>query len=317
MKYKLLLSLFICAFTATGLFSDDLLNRVVAIVGDRPITSIDLAMKKRQIKREKGRKKDHRGADSQALDLLIKRELVYLVAEEESINIKDRQVEDLIRKETKGRGLKSEKALGKVIRKERGLSLDEYKENIKLQLITAQIFSLRVKIPPPKEKQIKQWYKKNKKAIGYKYRIRIIRKRYRKGDGADELRVSKIMNQAKVAARENFSKAARKYSDHPSKTRGGNLGWIRLDELVQKVDPFVANQVYTMKKRGLSRVFVGEKGYYIIKIEKITAISLEDIRDRIEMIIMTENRQDAFEKWAIEERKNVAVKILLNNYREP
>jgi len=317
MKHKLLLSIIIWLFTTGGVFSDDLLNEVVAVVADRPITTIDLALKKRQLKREKGRKKDHRGLDSQALDLLIKREIVYIVGEEESISIKDRQVEDIIRNELKARGLKNMKSLAKAIRKEKGLDLDEYKTVIKLQLITSQILNLRIKVPSPTEKQIKKWYRKNKKALGNKYKLRIIQKRYRKGDPADELRVNKIISKANVLAQQNFSKAASKFSDHPSKRKGGRLGWMRLDELVQKVDPFVANKVYMMKRPGNSGVFVGEKGYYIIKIDKVTPIKISEIRDRIIMIISQETRQVAFEKWVKDERKNISVKINLSNYREP
>ena len=163
--------------------------------------------------------------------------------------------------------------------------------------------------------QIQDWYTKNKKSIGEKVLLRVITKEYKKGDVKDELRANKEINKARKEALKDFDKTAKKYSDHPSKNNGGLLNWIALGDIARS-DRVLAGAANNTKKGQVSQVFVGSSGYYIIKIEDKKDISLEEAYDLIRSVLYQENMLKDYEKWIIQQRKNIAVKIFLDDYRE-
>lgn len=75
---------------------------------------------------------------------------------------------------------------------------------------------------------------------------------------AIEKRMDDLIDQMKRGAR--FSDVARKYSEAPGASRGGDLGWMTLDQLDRGFQPVVLN----MQPGQLSKPFKTAKGYHVL-----------------------------------------------------
>lgn len=296
----------------------DVLNSIVAVVGNKPITRIDLDEAVTEFKSRKGVKKTSgRNEESQVLDLLISRAIVDIVAREESISISDLRVNDAIERDMEMRGFKSEDAYDRVIRRETGLSLEDYRKELRHQLKTQQVVNLKVTVENPTPSQVEEWYRINKSKIGKKYLFRIIQMKYSTGNTQQELQVSKKMKTAQAQARRSeqaFIEAVKNYSDHPSKnSRGGLIGPLRLDEIAQ-FDPTVAGMVQNTQPGRVSPVFVGRGAYYTIRVQDARDIGIEEIYDMIHSILYRENQEMAFQRWVAQQRRRESVTVFLGNY---
>lgn len=284
------------------------------MVGDVPITAIDL---KSEVDRNNIKKiTSSRNAESVALDQLIEKAIIDQVLKEESISIPESQVDDILKKSMADNGFKDEKAFEQVLRQQMNMSLAEYRKEITDNLKIQQISQLQISVPPPREEAIKEWYLKHKKEIGNKYLLRIIKKKYNPDNPKDELSVNKAMNEARLEAVNNFAAAAIKHSDDPSASKGGLLGWMRIDEMAQK-DPTMANVVYRMSSGEVSIVFVSGNNYCIVKVDAAQPVSLEDASPLIGQKLYMENQKEGYKEWIKMKRKTTAVKIFLKNYQNP
>lgn len=318
-QYKIVTLLFIMSFL--GISAAEVIDEIVAVVGNVPVTSIQLEKEKADFlkRKKKGKqfniKTDRRPIESQVLDLLISRAIVDLVAEEESVTVPPERVDSAIKKEMEARGIKDEKQYRKMIERQLGMPYHKYRQELARQIKTQQVVQLRVSVPNPTPSQVENWYRLNKSKIGNKYFIRLIVKRFKKGDTKDEIRVNRIMNQARALALRNFPAAAKKYSEHVSRKRGGLVGWVRLDQLAQ-MDPVLAGLVNATPPGRVSRVVASGNQYLLVKVERTAPIPLDEVYDQIRMILYRQNEEAAFVKWVQDQRKNIAVKIFLKDYKE-
>lgn len=292
-------------------------NSVIALIGGVPITQIDFDRGLKDFKSRKGVKVEKgRDVPSQVLDLLISRTIVKLSAEEESIVVSDKRVDEALASEISKRGLSSEKQFAEAVKKSLGISLAQYKEEMRRQLVTQQVMQLKVNVPPPSQDQIEDWYASNKSKLGNEYLFRLIFMPLRNKSTAEEIRINKAMESAKKLAKTNFAAAAKKYSSHPSKARGGLSSWTRLDELAM-FDRVLAGAVQNSRRGQVSQVFVGERGYYIVKVERSRRVTLDSVIPQIQTLLYAQNEQIAFVKWVKKERRRIAVDIRLQGYIEP
>ena len=96
--------------------AEELINDIVAIVGETPITALDLQQEKKNFKPSK---KENRNTESQVLDSLINRALIDSVLKEEVISIPESQVDEIIKNTMLDNGIKDEKAFEAALMKQR------------------------------------------------------------------------------------------------------------------------------------------------------------------------------------------------------
>ena len=290
---------------------------VVAVVGNVPITDLDLERETGYFTRRKGIKKNRkRDIKSQVLDLLISRAIIDFVAKQEEIAVSPKRIKAAIKKEMNLRKIKSEAVFKQKVERELKIKYTEYKKELARQIKTQQVMQLRVEVPNPTPSQIEAWYNLNKrKRIPQKYTIRLITKRFNR---SNELQVSRTMRTAQKEARRNFALAAKKYSDHPSKYRGGLIGSRDPFELA-KISELVARVTMTTRTGRISQIVRDARTsrYYFIKVENVRKIPLSELYERIRIILYEQNKQVAFEKWVKDQRKRIAVNIYLKGYADP
>jgi putative peptidyl-prolyl cis-trans isomerase len=291
--------------------SQEVINDIVAIVGETPITALDL---KQEVKNFKAtRKPDNRNLESRALDKLINKAIIDSVLKEEVISIPESQVNEIVKKTMNDNGFKDEKAFETVLMQQANLTLADYKQELLNNLKMQQIAQLKINIPTPRETEVKDWYNKHRNELGNKYFIRGIQKAYNPDNPREELAVSKLMGTAREESLVNFQNAVMKYSDNTA--NAGALGWFRLDEL-NNVDPTMANIVSRLKQGDVSMVFVSRNNYFLVKVEQITPVSLEDATPIIMQNLYREKQGNAYENWLSEKRKSTSVKVYMKNYQE-
>jgi putative peptidyl-prolyl cis-trans isomerase len=307
-------ALLFAALSQSHLFSAVLVD-VVAVVANAPVTNLDLASEVERMQKRRGFKKEKRGLQSQALDTLIGRAIIDVIAREESVTISPERIKNQLKKEMDMRGILREEEYKKVIKRDTGLEFDDYKEEMARQLKTQQVMQLRVSVPNPTPSQVEEWYRQNKTRVGKKYNFRLI---FIPVHG-NELQVSNNMKAARAmgaTSSSGFASAAAKYSAHPTRARGGLMVDQRLDQLAQ-IDPILAGAVNGTPQGQTSQVFVGANGgYYCIRVESSRAIGLEEVYDNVRAILYSENEQIEYRRWLKEQRKRVAVTIYLKDYQE-
>ncbi|MFO1525993.1 MAG: SurA N-terminal domain-containing protein [Turneriella sp.] len=291
------------------------LNDVVAVVANLPITTIDLAQEVQRMQKRRGFKRDKRGLQNQALDTLIGRAIIDVIAREESVTISPERINNTLRKEMDMRGILKETEYMKVVKRDTGLEYEEYKEELSRQLKTQQVMQLRVSVPNPTPSQVEEWYRQNKTRVGKKYTFRMIFIPV----AGNELAVSNQMKAARAMGASSgagFAAAAQKYSHHVSKGRGGLMVDMRLDQVAQ-IDPILAGAVNGTPQGSASQVFVGANGgYYCVRVEGSRAIGLDEVYDNVRAILYSQNEQIEYGRWLKEQRKKVAVTIYLKDYQE-
>lgn len=99
----------------------------------------------------------------------------------------------------------------------------------------------------------------------------------------------------------DFSDLASKYSEGPTKTRGGDLGLFTRGKMVKPFD----DAVFSLKKNEISDIVKTSFGYHIIKLEEIVPAKttpLEEVKDSI------------IEKLQVEEGKKLAFQVASEAY---
>ncbi|MBS0619379.1 MAG: peptidyl-prolyl cis-trans isomerase [Spirochaetes bacterium] len=301
---------FVCAGEAAVV-----LNDVIAVIANVPITTIDLSQEIDRMQKRRGFKREKRGVQSQALDALIGRAIIDVIAREESVTISPERIKNAIKKEMDMRGILREEEFKKLIKRDTGVDYDEYKDELTRQLKTQQVMQLRVSVPNPTPSQVEEWYRQNKQRVGKKYTYRMI---YIPVHG-NELQVSAQMKAARAmgaASSAGFASAAQKYSAHPSRARGGLMVDQRLDQVAQ-TDPILAGAINGTPPGTTSQVFVGSNGgYYCVRVEHARAIGLDEVYDNVRAIIYSQNEQLEYARWLKEQRKRVSVAVYLKEYQE-
>lgn len=112
-----------------------------------------------------------------------------------------------------------------------------------------------------------------------------------------------------TAGKISFEEAAKKYSECPSKDKGGDIGQFPYKFVV--VEPF-AKAAYALKVGALSDVVTTDFGYHLIKVTERTpgeASTFESSKDSAREVMAQE--MDLYNRSLAEERKKAKIEVLL------
>ncbi len=102
-------------------------------------------------------------------------------------------------------------------------------------------------------------------------------------------RAEDVLKMAKEG--QDFAALARRYSEGPTKTKGGDLGTFRREAMVK---PF-ADKAFSMKADEISEPVRTRFGWHIIKVEKVNpakTLSLDEAREDIQKTLKTERSKN-------------------------
>jgi parvulin-like peptidyl-prolyl isomerase len=238
---------------------------------------------------------------NQAVQFLVQREQFEQQAEDLDINVTDKQVADRLEQIKKqyfgGDAKKYEKQL-----KEQGLTDANVRRDIRAQLIQEKIFEEVTKDTKVTDKQIEDYYKKNKAQYSQPASRDVRHILVKTKAKAEELK-------AQLDNGGDFAALAKQHStDTGSKANGGKLTISK----GQTVAPFDAT-AFALKKNAISPPVKTDFGFHIIqalsdvKAAKVTP--LKDVKESIKQQLLQTEKNEQMTKWVDDLTKDYEDKV--------
>ncbi len=257
---------------------------------------------------EKQKKKIER----KALDNLINEVLFYQEAVRIGLAPAKSEITSRIKK-IKER-FKSEKAFDAAL-KMRGLTENEFKNRIKKNLMIGKFLKKFVKVEIT-DKQLKDYYKKNKKKFKEpsSVKLRYIRININPTDpkGAKDAlkKAEKALSEIKEG--KSFADAARRYSDALTRIRGGETGYVHKGAISDKE---VADAAFSLPIGKVSGIIKTDLAYHILEVEDIRPerqLSFNKIKSKLKKELTRSMEKDRYEKL-IKRLKGRAKIVIFDN----
>ncbi|SDT98761.1 SurA N-terminal domain-containing protein [Desulfobacula phenolica] len=307
---RLVFSLAIISFSFCGSVSADVVDRIVAIVNNDIVTLVQLNkeslpyIKNIEASGYSDEKKQEMMQDitKKILNRLVDSSLTQQEAKKYNIMVSDAEIDNAVENLKKEKALtleELEKALG-----QEGLTLTEYRETIKKQILQARLINYAVKSKVViTESDIKKRYEIDADQYSgkKKYHLRNILM-----DNEDEIK--KIKKQ--LDENKEFILLAKQYSIAPNASDGGDLGIFDIHNFSEAI------------KERISRLTKGEhtdfistaQGFQIFYIQDIVLEgrkTYEQAHDEIRGILYREQVEKQFKTWLESLKKNAHIKIML------
>ena len=198
---------------------------------------------------------------------------------------------------------------------EQGLTIEEYRENLKKQLLRGKLVNREVKSKIViTGAEIEKYYNEHieKYAAETKYHLWNIFIRFSQmtDESLKQIAFGKmetVLSQLKQG--QSFESLAAEAPDSPQSPQGTDLGLYRLDELSSQL----RNVVKDMKAGEYSSIIETDSGYQIIYVQKVLvaeAKTLSDFETEIEDVLYNEAIDKRYNTWLSELRERSHIKII-------
>jgi len=315
-----LYTFFIILLPSTG-FSE-LIDKVVAVVNNDIITLSEVEEEAAGLylaiaRNNSGEPMQQALAQARAktLDALIVRKLVAQKAKLYHISVSDKEVEDGFEKVRSRSGLSKSEFIEKL--KQSGMTEKNYRENIGAQILQSKIVSFAVQskiiITEP---MILDYYDEN-----YTYRVEkgsyyLLQIGFTWDGSTNSATPEKTREHTRNRAErvhnlavkgQDFKILAKKFSDLPSASDGGDIGVFTLDEMA----PFMRSTVASLAPGDISDIVETDEGFQFFKLLSgddnaiVVTASYEDVKDEIKQKLYQQKLKEAYSGW-VEELKNKA-----------
>jgi peptidyl-prolyl cis-trans isomerase SurA len=157
--------------------------------------------------------------------------------------------------------------------------------------------------------RIEQFYKENKDQFYQDDTVHLRLIQLTRADGANDaqLRQRAIGLLGRFSAGEKFEDLAKEYSEDSRRAKGGDWGWQKRTDLKSEF----SDPVFTLKKGQVTEPIITPDGCFLLYVEdrKYAGIQpLDEVREQIERILMTQMTQASMEHWLERLRRNGYVK---------
>jgi foldase protein PrsA len=310
------LAILLCALVSVALAgcgggsSDKVPTDAVAVVDGQEIAKTDydalIAQAKKSYKNQKrdfpkAGSQEFRTLKNQAVQFLVQREQFEQEAENLDVNVTDKQVDARFQQILKQYFGGDRKKFNSQL-KAQGLKEEQVRKDLRSQIISEKIFAQVTKDVKVTDKQIEDYYNKNKAQYS-KPESRDVRHILVKS----KAKANQLEAQLKAGA--SFAVLAKKFSeDTGSKADGGKLTISK----GQTVAPF-DKVAFELKKNAISKPVKTEFGYHIIQAlsdtKPATVTPLKEVKESIRQQLAQTKKNEAMTKWVDELKKNYKDKI--------
>src|SRR5215211_6582327 len=239
-------------------------------------------------------------AVQQIMPQLVGIEIAKAYAQEQNITVSDEEVDQEIAKI-------NEQAL-----KQNNITEDQLREDIRENLPVQKVQERVTGDAAPSDKEIQNYYEKNKEAQFTTPEQRCVRHILFNKDQKEKAEDVK----QKLENGGDFAKLAKEYSQDPgSAENGGDLGCLGKGETV----PEFEQAAFGAKQGEIVGPVKTEFGYHILKVTDVKteqARSLQEVESQIRSQLATEKQSEAFNKWIEKQKKERDVKYL-KGYEPP
>lgn len=248
------------------------------------------------------------------LDQLINRKLTDQEIKRSKISVREKEI-DLALERIKKTGLLTDEELRKALSQE-GLSMEEYRESLKEQLLRTRLVNLEVRSKIIiTEEDINSYYKKNydKYKGERKYHLRnIVMRIPRLAGDADKKRIFERMEELieQLDEDESFADLARAHSEASvAASEGGDLGLFKIETL----SPQLQDAIKGLQPGEYTSILETDQGYQIFFIQNILETpgkSLKEVLPEIQEKLFNKTINEKYRTWLEELRKKSHIKII-------
>jgi hypothetical protein len=132
------------------------------------------------------------------------------------------------------------------------------------------------------------------------------------GDAAAAFAPKKIeAAQARINAGEAFETVAAEVSEDPSKRKGGDLGFLKRDDMIESF----ANVAFALKPGQVSKPVRTEFGWHLIKLEEIKvgeAQPFDEVKDQIRNKLTQDGMEREYATWLAELRRRAHIVVQMS-----
>ncbi|HHB12861.1 MAG TPA: molecular chaperone SurA [Chromatiales bacterium] len=250
---------------------EELIDRIVAIAGDSPITARDLDARLRLVTntlREKGAAlPPPEVLRRQVLERLILERLQLEQAKRRGIRIDDGTLNEVLRGLAKQNGMTVEELRDSLLAK--GVDWEQFREQLRTELtiekLRTRVIGRRIQVT---DREIDEFLRQRGAVLqsDMAYRVRHILVAVPEGASAEQIQAAKQRAEdirKRALAGEDFAQLAIRESEGMLALEGGDLGWRKAEDL----PTLFADRVPKMKPGEISEVFRSPSGFHIIKLE--------------------------------------------------
>ncbi len=198
---------------------------------------------------------------------------------------------------------------------ELGLTEQEFTKRIEDQMVVRKFVesNLAAKINVT-DQDAKAYYDSNPTKFEHPEEVRIRGIMLKLDPKADEKQAADVKTRAdltrkRIVLGEEMANVAKEVSDDPTKTRGGEIGWVRKGMLLPELEP----AVWALKPGEVSEVLKSQYGYHIFKLEERRApgkLSFDEVKGRLTGIIKNERLGNSIEELVKERRAKAKIEAL-------
>ncbi len=288
----------------------EIVNRVLYVVGDIPITVMDIEM---EMARIRSSRKPVRGSLRKvAVDRLMERAIVDLVAREESVIISDERVENTIQRRKDVMGIQDDARFRAAVERETGIAYDLWLDDLRYQIKKRSIIQIAVSVPQPEESEIEAFYHRNKARVGLEVKFREIILRPRSSSIQEEQRIAGLAREIHGKVRSDpslFPRLARTTPDNisPLRSAGGLQAYLPISEVASR-SQHIAGMLFNLSPGQISQVFRDRNNNYVLlKLEGKRPVPFYKVHDMIQQILYIQKEDESFDKWIEQKRKEISI----------
>jgi len=250
---------------------------------------------------------------SEMLNNLIDTKLTEQEVKRYNITIAEEEIDNYIRQVKQRRATTDEQL--QAILAEQGMSLEDYRREVKLQLQRTRLVNREVRSKVViTEAEIKSYYEKNKAkyASGTQYHLwnLFVRLPAQASEG-NRAAAQNLLEEAlaELARGRPFPEIVRQTVERPSNLQGSDLGLFRIEELT----PRLRDAVRELKAGQHSAIVETDFGYQIVYVQEIKQTAsrpLAQVEAEIQDILFRERVDDRFTSWLDDLRKRSHIRVM-------
>jgi parvulin-like peptidyl-prolyl isomerase len=310
-KYFLFALTALCVSTASVPVFAGVVDKVIVVVNDEVVTQREFDrqfsfVEERYKERYNGKELEEQleKARKAFLEQMIDSKVAVSIAKKKKVEIDENELADRIRKIRSYYGSEEEflKALN-----EKGTNLTEFERGIREQMLAQKVveeeITPKIVITPA---DVRELYEQNKENIVSPRRVKTRAIMIRKTDNARDDK--KRLGNAQLALNNNrdFAEVAKKLSEGPYASKGGEIGYIAPGQMLQEID----QTVFSLKKGEVSEVVETNVGYHIFRVEDIEEpkqLELAEVSDFLRNELYKKRFAEELVEWLKEKRKNAYI----------
>ena len=289
-------------------------DKIIVVVNGETITQAELdaavesiaGMIKKESKDEGDFTKQLEARRKEILDRMIEEKLILSEAKRKNIKVQDAEVEEKL-KEVESK-FDSEEKFNEVLN-EQDISLKDLKQRYADQIMVSELVDIEVRrkitITPS---EVLQYYEAHKGDFKEPEQIRLKNILIKAGgEYKDEEALAlaeKILGFIKAG--ENFDDLVLKYSKGPNADKGGDLGFVKRDQMLKQIEDVVFN----LNVGECSGVIKTDVGYHIFKVEEKKPEGLKGldaVRGEVEKTLYLTKAKQLYDQWVETLKKNAYI----------